>query len=459
MDNLDVDKAEDDNPISKSEQQIEENVRSNRFLRVNDSEESQSSHSSAEEEEEVEIESKRNSSNGKDSKESNECQNNQTLSVTSLTKTGDKFCKTDKTQTQSKPTNSLKADEIQILFKRKGFKNGDTKWGQLVGIYDANGNPKRFVRLNEMKNYLHLRPKVETEFKFYFSLINWRYPQLYKRLDSHQQRWRMRYNVFVDGLFASSSSSHRSDSVLHVGEIHMYFDVSNYMSRPYYQNCSFYGNYQPFNREVMSSRLQDLIFELNSVLTSNDLLQLKFPIPKRAFNNCDQLYYDFSQLQSLIMSESAFFNLNRLSIPYGKRFTIDSQPKHEDSDRNYDRFVPNERSFTHRNGDQIRNYKTRRNNTEVNRYELDSGPNYQNRRSNYRPEGQPIQRFEDKRPKIWSFDRFCGRELSPKSDNRYHNYRSREGLSVSPIRGNSDSNFRSGRKSERRSRSRAKPYF
>jgi hypothetical protein len=289
-----------------------------------------------------------------------------------------------------------------------------------------------------MKNYLHLRPKVESEFKFYFSLINWRYPQLYKRLDSHQQRWRMRYNVFVDGLFASSSS-HRSDSVLHVGEIHMYFDVSNYMSRPYYQNCSFYGNYQPFNREVMSSRLQDLIFELNSVLTSNDLLQLKFPIPKRAFNNCDQLYYDFSQLQSLIMSESAFFNLNRLSIPYGKRFTIDSQPKHEDS--------------------QIGNYKTGRNDTEVNRYGLDSGPNYQNRRSNYRPEGQPIQRFEDKRPQIWSFDRFCGRELSPKLDNRYHNYRSREGLSVSPIRGNSDSNFRSGRKPERRSRSRAKPYF
>ncbi len=31
---------------------------------------------------------------------------------------------------------------------------------------------------------------------------------------------------------------------------------------------------------------------------------------------------------------------------------------------------------------------------------------------------------------IWSFDRFLGREFSPKSDNRYHNYRSREGLSA-----------------------------
>jgi hypothetical protein len=366
----------------------------------------------------------------------------------------------------------------------------------MVGIYDANGNPKRFVRLNEVNNYLHLRLKVKSELKFYFSLINCRYPQFYKRLDSRQQRWRMRYNVFVDGLF--TSSSHRSDSVVHVGEIHMYFDVSKYMSRPYYHNCSFYGNYQPFNREVMSSRLKDLIFELNSVLTSNDLLQLKFPIPKRAFNNCDRLYYDFSRLQSLIMSESAFFNQNRLSIPYGKRFTIDSQPKHFDSHRNYDRIVPNERSFAHRNG-----YKIGRNNTEVNRYGLDSRPNYQNRRSNYRSEGQPIQRFEDKRPEIWSFDRFCGRELSPKSDNSCHNYRSREGLSdvygnrshvpmreklstdfdhrltddkiqtkhfqrnhfhrsnrsVSPIRGNSDSNFRSGRNPERRSRSRAKPYF
>jgi hypothetical protein len=186
------------------------------------------------------------------------------------------------------------------------------------------------------------------------------------------------------------------------------------MSRPYYHNCSFYGNYQPFNREVMSSRLKDLIFELNSVLTSNDLLQLKFPIPKRAFNNCDRLYNDFSQLQSLIMSESAFFNQNRLSIPYGKRFTIDSQLKHEDSHPNYDRFVPNERSFAHRNGDQIGNYKVGRNDIEVNRYGLDSGPNYQNRRSNYRSEGQPIQRFEDKRPEIWPFDRFCGREFSPK---------------------------------------------
>jgi hypothetical protein len=109
----------------------------------------------------------------------------------------------------------------------------------------------------------------------------------------------------------------------------------------------------------------DLIFELNSVLTSNDLLQLKFEIPKRAFNNCDRLYYDFSQLQSLIVSGSAFFNQNKLSIPYGKRFTIDSQLKHENSHRNYDRFVPNERLFAHRNGDQIGNYKTDRNNTEV----------------------------------------------------------------------------------------------
>jgi hypothetical protein len=40
MDNLNVDKAEDDNPFSKLDQEIEENVRSNRFLRVNDSEES-----------------------------------------------------------------------------------------------------------------------------------------------------------------------------------------------------------------------------------------------------------------------------------------------------------------------------------------------------------------------------------------------------------------------------------
>jgi hypothetical protein len=174
MDNLDVDKAEDDNPISKSEQQIEETfVRSNRFLRVNDSEESQSSDSSAEEEDEVYIESKRNSSDGKDDKESNECQKidnktyeKQTLLVTSITKTGDEFRKTDKTQTQSKPTNSLKADEIQILVKRKGFKNGDPKWGQSVGIYDANGNPKRFVRLNEIKNYLNLRLKAKSEFKF-----------------------------------------------------------------------------------------------------------------------------------------------------------------------------------------------------------------------------------------------------------------------------------------------------
>jgi len=130
MDNLDVDKAEDNNPISKSEQEIEVNVRSNQFLRVNDSEESQSSDSLAEEKEVVEIESKRNSKDGKNNKESNECQKmdnkayeKQTLLVTSITKTGDEFCKTDKTQTQSKPTNSLKADETQILVNRKGFKN------------------------------------------------------------------------------------------------------------------------------------------------------------------------------------------------------------------------------------------------------------------------------------------------------------------------------------------------
>jgi DNA-directed RNA polymerase specialized sigma54-like protein len=69
MDNLNVDKAENDNPFSKLDQEIEENVRSNRFLRVSDSEES-----SAKKEEEVEIESKRNSSDGKDNIQSNEFQ-------------------------------------------------------------------------------------------------------------------------------------------------------------------------------------------------------------------------------------------------------------------------------------------------------------------------------------------------------------------------------------------------
>ena len=238
--------------------------------------------------------------------------------VVSSNSTGDSL---SKTQTQSDKSQSSKPRDDR---KPKNYKMA-TKWGESVGITDSKGRPKRLVNLSEVKNYIPLKMRYKSEFKFYFSLIDSRYPQRFRSYGSEKQRWRMRYNVFVDGLFDPMK---KFESIVHVGEIIIYFDISKSMSHPYYANCSFYANYSPMERNVDTTKLTRLIFRLHDVLTSKLMLQLKFPIDAKAFRHTDQLYSKFKEHQKEMMDELLYIQSRQWSSA-SKWLSIDPKRKND----------------------------------------------------------------------------------------------------------------------------------
>ena len=172
------------------------------------------------------------------------------------------------------------------------------KWGEAVGIYDEKGNAKRVVDMQEVKNYIRLRQQPRAQFQFFFALVHPRFPQLYKCFNDAKQRWRMRYNIFVNGLLPE-----KTKSTVHVGEIIIYFDVARHLSHPFYTNCSFYPNYQPLEKEVDNSLLTKMIVRLHDILTSNQMLQLKFPISEDVFRNTNNLLNKFRDNEAELMQE------------------------------------------------------------------------------------------------------------------------------------------------------------
>lgn len=74
--------------------------------------------------------------------------------------------------------NSAKTDDRVLI---KSTPRLPPFWGQCVDIYDSKGKPKRVVTLKEVENYVPIR--LKSRFKFYFALIDSRYPQLLKSAD------------------------------------------------------------------------------------------------------------------------------------------------------------------------------------------------------------------------------------------------------------------------------------
>ena len=243
-----------------TQKEIESQIRTDGFLRAKDSDE-ESFNGSV-----------NKIPNNSDEKQLSKSQVNDRTSeakdsvVVCVNSTGDSFSKTG-----AKP--QRKSSKWRDDRRPRNSKPG-AHWGENVGIIDSKGRPKRLVSLSEVKNYIPMRMRSKSEFKFFFALIDCGYPQRFTNYGSERQRWRMRYNVFVDGLFERTKNF---DSVVHMGEIMIYFDTAKNMPIPYYANCSFYANYIPLERNVDTTKLTRLIFRLHDVLTSSHMLQLKFP--------------------------------------------------------------------------------------------------------------------------------------------------------------------------------------
>jgi hypothetical protein len=79
-------------------------------------------------------------------------------------------------ETNKEVVNNEDNREIRSKTAVKSFE----KWGESVGVYHQNGCQKRVLELNEIQNYVKLKlNSVKSDFNYYCSLINDRYPRFY----------------------------------------------------------------------------------------------------------------------------------------------------------------------------------------------------------------------------------------------------------------------------------------
>ncbi|KAF7494142.1 hypothetical protein SSS_00962 [Sarcoptes scabiei] len=163
--------------------------------------------------------------------------------------------------------------KFRILDRFQSFANDlDSKhnfvklWGNFVNIEDEDDISNEcnqqsrseasisVMKLKQLNNYLVLEDQhdAETCIKFLAQLFpNRRYPKMLYSGDGNA--WRMRFNLFVVGIFNDDENSDHNDNindfndyddrkVLHIGELHLYFHLEPKKSSPSYQNLCFFSN-------------------------------------------------------------------------------------------------------------------------------------------------------------------------------------------------------------------------
>lgn len=217
-------------------------------------------------------------------------------------------------------------------------------WGNFVNIFDEQGEQKLLLSRTELRNYIVLANHAQPEsgLSFYASLFPGNYPKpLY---NSATSGWRMRYNFFVGNLFnattttdayhirlsgdGQSAGDQNDEILLHLGELHIYFNVEHKRKKPVYQNlCFFFDNnlasnflnkklykkgaqFKPighlFEDHTFVSRLQARLKECS--------LQLRHELVSPAF--IEQLFFPMhsSRLHSPDPSTSAYFDLRQQDL-------------------------------------------------------------------------------------------------------------------------------------------------
>ncbi|CAG2181559.1 unnamed protein product, partial [Oppiella nova] len=179
------------------------------------------------------------------------------------------------------------------------------KWGESVGIVDEKGCLRRVLAIEELRNYLPLEcTNATTDSTIYCSLINDRFPRFFDSTYNYLQRWRMRYNVFADGLLADKHEDCERQTVVHIGELHLYFDLMPQYPNPHYVNNSFYANGKPSERPLDSEAVSRVMAAIDSVRQSRDIHQLRLPVRADRFHNLDAIHAKFEERQQEMVDES-----------------------------------------------------------------------------------------------------------------------------------------------------------
>ena len=238
------------------------------------------------------------------------------------------------------------------------------------------GLQKRLVRLDEVNNCFELKLSSLNccDYRLMSSLINSRYPRFYTSTANYYQRWRMRYNIFVssDSLLSSGDFTNESNTVintavtscadrmaLHIGEMHLYFDIIPTYSQPVFVNSSFYANKSPINCDpnlVVNQNVVNRITRIvNSIRYSKDIFQFKFPINGQMFERKTEIFDKFMERQLEFIEESVkiyrkneqkkrkFNDLNR------RQFKSRLDTRDVFSQDNHYKYKPNSESKLHPN--------------------------------------------------------------------------------------------------------------
>lgn len=265
---------------------------------------------------------------------------------------------------RSRIETSMSSNNRQSAEKKRQLRSKDSnrlleKWGESVGIFDESGAQKRLLCLSALRNFfvLNLSSLNCSDCLILCALINSRYPRFYTSTVNYLQRWRMRYNIFVasDALIcrqeqdpedkqkvlirSQSSLSEVPDDqlVLHIGELHLYFDVVPKFVQPVYVNSSFYANRSAINEmpgvtinPIVMTRITRIV---NSIRYSKDIFRFKFPLDEKMFRRTDQTFDKFVERQTELIDET--IKVYRKSGQKKRRFQNWSQPQPKPKYRDY----------------------------------------------------------------------------------------------------------------------------
>lgn len=88
---------------------------------------------------------------------------------------------TNDKEVTSSHVNAVK-DEVNLALSQKMREvRVSEKWGEYSGVYDDRSCKKRVIALHELHNYVKLQLKKDSNFRFFFALINDRYPRFFRK--------------------------------------------------------------------------------------------------------------------------------------------------------------------------------------------------------------------------------------------------------------------------------------
>jgi hypothetical protein len=170
------------------------------------------------------------------------------------------------------------------------------QWGSETGVRGKENT--RQVLLNELRNYRRI---THNGFNFYLAIIDSKHPKFVRRTDRGYERWRMRFNVFASGFF----SEWMPNTVLHHGELQVYYDLMPSRQKPWCLDFTFYYDDREIESQIMSDRYKMMDESFKDSLAGRDQVikyLLFLPIDRKQFVDPDVCLDEFIDCQNEMMS-------------------------------------------------------------------------------------------------------------------------------------------------------------